>query len=930
MSDSTTLSDRIMFKLSWLEDDVARTAEIYAFDSSYDPGYPISDLINRLQTASDSLGSGFEFDSVSTYDSETNSMITSTTELVVYRPDGNGFTIEGLGSMEGESSTLTGIDYAFSELDADGQPTGQTISVTGGVASSDSITAADSSTAGLSYPQSGDTITMTLVDSEGNQTVLTRVLGGSSFSYEFDQLMELNESALNAAGYRLDGFMSIQDALSQDIQVLNLVRDDGKSFTLSLSNNLAGVVQYATGDDQIAGLGIPKYNFNQVEAGVPFTIDDGATDRTGQLKATVQTATVATVLSEGDASTAEVQQLTLTVSEPYDGANYRDVGGSYKFGDSTLSSEITAGAYDSGENGFVRWGAQTVDHWGRLVGDLNKEIYQAVGDQTVAGEPVVTLKDPSSVRTDVGSADETVDLDFLWGSRVAIKGISSSQTAEDTVTLTLSSGIVDNSLTVTAPVLSYSDDNYSYWLDDLAHALNKQLDSDNLYDTYRFAVVAKSNNLSDKELVVVRVDGSEFIMSGIETFTFASDNNYTIDASRTSTTYAPGSADDLNRLSAYIEDPLVANGIYRIEYTLGGVETSTGFVLDGDPSLDEFASAVKAALGAAATDVTHEVSDTGNLLNIIWADGSKPTTGHIQTPKAGATPGELTAQATNGNVDYVITVTQDATSVTGADQVFDFTIDQTAASTPVVADTDGTPDGTLTVPSGLDLSSKITGVTAGDYVYLIKADQTTVLDHLTTDPQTALDNLRGLSDELWSRSKVASDNSVDLTTAGLEDGVYEVVAMDLAGNFSVVADNTLTVTGSNYSSSDAAYDIMFEGIDADEAVGAEFAFSSSSTTAGNAASSDRTAKIVLDIDDASEGDTVEVWADGQEVFSTELTAANISDGQLITDNINFATADAGAMGTGTPNDETVLLEVKIKHGDQYVQDGGDVTWEYQW
>jgi hypothetical protein len=87
---------------------------------------------------------------------------------------------------------------------------------------------------------------------------------------------------------------------------------------------------------------------------------------------------------------------------------------------------------------------------------------------------------------------------------------------------------------------------------------------------------------------------------------------------------------------------------------------------------------------------------------------------------------------------------------------------------------------------------------------------------------------------------------------------------------------------------------------------------------------------VVDIDDASEGDTVEIWADGQKVFSTELTATNISDGQLTTNEIDFATTDAGATSTGTANDEKVLLEVKVKHGDQYVQDNGDVTWEYQW
>jgi len=155
--------------------------------------------------------------------------------------------------------------------------------------------------------------------------------------------------------------------------------------------------------------------------------------------------------------------------------------------------------------------------------------------------------------------------------------------------------------------------------------------------------------------------------------------------------------------------------------------------------------------------------------------------------------------------------------------------------------------------------------------------------------------------------------------------------MDLAGNFSVVATNKVTMTGSNYSSSDAAFDIMFEGINADANADVEFAFSVSGTSADNTSNNDSTAKIVLDIVDASVGDLVEVWADGQQVFSTELTATNIGDGKLTTDDINFATADAGATTSGTTrNNDEVLLEVKVKHGDQYVQDGGDVTWAYQW
>jgi hypothetical protein len=254
--------------------------------------------------------------------------------------------------------------------------------------------------------------------------------------------------------------------------------------------------------------------------------------------------------------------------------------------------------------------------------------------------------------------------------------------------------------------------------------------------------------------------------------------------------------------------------------------------------------------------------------------------------------------------------------------VFDFTIDQTAASTPVVADSDGTDDSTLTLASGTDVSSAITGVSAGDYVYLIKSDQTTVLDKLTTDPQTALDNLRGLTDELWSRSKVADDNTVDLTALGLTAGEYKVVAMDLAGNFSVVATNTVTVTGGDLSS-DLLFDADFTGIDADDNADVELTFTDSNTAAGNASSGDSTAKVVINLNDVAEGDTLELWVDGDLALSHVVTDTEIQAGKFTSDLVNFAESDTGS-------DQQVALELKVKHGDQYVQENGDVTWEYQW
>ena len=316
------------------------------------------------------------------------------------------------------------------------------------------------------------------------------------------------------------------------------------------------------------------------------------------------------------------------------------------------------------------------------------------------------------------------------------------------------------------------------------------------------------------------------------------------------------------------------------------------------------------------------------------SSANKPTISLTGSPTFGANETATVAFTwpVANNVDFVISL-NDQTAETFMTGSFDYTLDNVAAVTPTVADTDYSDtavDGTLTVAGGTDVSAAITGVDAGDYVYLIKSDQGSVLDNIATDPQIALDSLRVLSDELWSRSIAATDGSVDLSTIGLTDGDYKVVAMDLAGNFSVVATNTVTVTGSNVSANDALYDVMFAGVDADATAGAEFVFSNSNTAADNTSNDDSTAKLVLDIDDASEGDTVELWADGQKVFSAELTATNISDGQLSTDEIDFVTADAAATSTGTASDEKVLLEVKVKHGDQYVQDNGDTTWEYQW
>jgi hypothetical protein len=65
-----------------------------------------------------------------------------------------------------------------------------------------------------------------------------------------------------------------------------------------------------------------------------------------------------------------------------------------------------------------------------------------------------------------------------------------------------------------------------------------------------------------------------------------------------------------------------------------------------------------------------------------------------------------------------------------------------------------------------------------------------------------------------------------------------------------------------------------------------------------------------------------------------MTEGDIAAGKIQTDEINFATeADdlaAGEGNTGVQNDDKVILEIKVKHGDHYVQENANVTWEYQW
>ena len=94
-------------------------------------------------------------------------------------------------------------------------------------------------------------------------------------------------------------------------------------------------------------------------------------------------------------------------------------------------------------------------------------------------------------------------------------------------------------------------------------------------------------------------------------------------------------------------------------------------------------------------------------------------------------------------------------------------------------------------------------------------------------------------------------------------------------------------------------------------------------TAGTVGSGDNTAKVTLDVSDASAGDTVELYIDANmpAIFFQTLTASDVNAGSISTGLLQFSDAI----------DQDVFLEIAVKRSDGvYIQHDGYVTWEYQW
>jgi hypothetical protein len=319
----------------------------------------------------------------------------------------------------------------------------------------------------------------------------------------------------------------------------------------------------------------------------------------------------------------------------------------------------------------------------------------------------------------------------------------------------------------------------------------------------------------------------------------------------------------------------------------------------------------------AGTSVTANWSVSGNdlLLTYLVPAGANGAV----TIDEGALETALTAASiadVAGNVLTVPTFTE-VTDPTNA-------IDTTDPSAPTYA------------VSGTDMT--VTGEADAD-VYLIRDDGGTtagsikydVIDKIGTDDIAALQNLLAQDTHEWARGTIASGGATGtIDTSGLMDGTYKLYQVDRAGNFSLVStDGDLTISSSSVTDGDTStheYDVEFFSIDDGSTTHTDTA--SSVVSGGNNA-----VDLTFDLNDVAENDIVELYVDGQLAFSKEITTSDKTNGTITATNLDL---DAKDVATGTSSssvdatDNAVIIELRVKHQGVYVQDGQDVTWEYQW
>jgi hypothetical protein len=101
---------------------------------------------------------------------------------------------------------------------------------------------------------------------------------------------------------------------------------------------------------------------------------------------------------------------------------------------------------------------------------------------------------------------------------------------------------------------------------------------------------------------------------------------------------------------------------------------------------------------------------------------------------------------------------------------------------------------------------------------------------------------------------------------------------------------------------------------------------------GDMATGDDTISVYLDVSDASVGDVIELYVDDTLIAtSASLTQDQITNGSLELVNSSGNASEFDVDNSDNDADDKVSLEVKVKNSSGvYVQDNGDVTWEYQW
>jgi hypothetical protein len=191
---------------------------------------------------------------------------------------------------------------------------------------------------------------------------------------------------------------------------------------------------------------------------------------------------------------------------------------------------------------------------------------------------------------------------------------------------------------------------------------------------------------------------------------------------------------------------------------------------------------------------------------------------------------------------------------------------------------------------------------------------------LATHPQQFMQGIFNLSPELWARALVpagtVTSDVVNFKVEGMANGDYKLVAMDLAGNFSLLSDDTLTVTGSTAAASDLDVDLLSVADDTSDADGS-------------------TVLLTLDINEAVVGDTVEIFVDGNKLMDYQLSLADVTAAAAGT-NKELA-IDVNAVGVGTTISvdtgtlKAVDIQIAVKHGSYATQlQTEDMTVNYTW